>query len=452
MERPSTSTGFHQVVLLIASIRRELEAHPCTALLLGLCFFLPALLLGTSSLQTSSLNRRGTAELFAISRRARLVQSFEADSSASVPKVWQKRLGPSAAPDRWARHGRGLWWLIWLDDGDPLLALPSESDSASLDLLFADELHRSSFDQLPLLKRRDPSALEQSCLQRLTSGTAVQWQPSGLASISGPLFPALASVSHGCLRVVLKGDRLMAEGPVASRPFASLQADQAKDQNNSVRFDPSSAYLELNSVALQPLLGAFLDNPLIAEQLDRRYGLPQEFRDVLLAAPVVLRVDALEAGRFQASVQARLMLAADQIDSIKRSLDVVASDLLKRGFERQQRPLLSSDGRSSNRAADVWLDPNGVPQGGWSLSSGPLGQVELLLALGDIPTLGSSPMKRVGQQRLRLQGRPDQLVRLGWLGPGWPRVIGNASHLELEMTALPMQQQPGWLRLQLDVR
>ena len=451
MEGPSTPSGFNQILLLIASIRRELEEHPCTALLLGLCFFLPALLLGTSSLLTPSLNRRGTAELFELSRRARLVQSFEADPSRSVPKVWQKRLGPSAAPDRWARHGRGLWWLIWLDDGEPLLALPSASNSSSLDLLFADALHRSSFDQRQSLQPREPSGLEQSCLQRLTSGTAVLWQPSGLASISGHLFPALASVSHGCLRVALQGDRLMAEGPVASRPFASLQADQAKGQTNSVRFDPSSAYLELNSVALQPLLGSVFNNPLIAEQLDSRYGLPQELRDVLLAAPVVLRVDVLEAGRFQASVQARLMLAADQTDWIKRSLDAVATALLKRGFQMEQRPLLSSNGRPSNRVANVWLDPQGHPQGGWSLSSGTQDQVELLLALGDVPTNGPSPLKRMGQQQLRLQGKPDQLVRLGWLGPGWPRVIGNASQLELEMTALPKQQQPGWLRLQLEV-
>ncbi|WP_226399674.1 hypothetical protein [Synechococcus sp. MU1643] len=68
---------------------------------------------------TPSLNRRGTAELFELSRRARLVQSFEADASRSVPKVWQKRLGPSAAPDRWVRHCRGIWWLIWWRTGTP---------------------------------------------------------------------------------------------------------------------------------------------------------------------------------------------------------------------------------------------------------------------------------------------------------------------------------------------
>ena len=278
-----------------------------------------------------------------------------------MPRFWQQRLGPTAAPDRWARHGRGLWWLIWLEDGEPLLALPSASHSSSLDLLFANALHRSSFYQRPSLKRREPSALEQSCLQWLTSGTAVQWQPSGLASISGSLFPALASVSHGCLRVAVQGDRLLDEGPVVPSPFESLQPHHKEHQANFVRFDPPSAYLELNSVSLQPLLGSLFNNSLFAQQLECLYGLPKEVRDVLLNAPAVARLDALEAGRFQASIQARLMLAADQTDRIKRSLDAVATALLKLGFQQVQRPLLSPEGRPSDRAADVWLDPGVIP-------------------------------------------------------------------------------------------
>ena len=173
-------------------------------------------------------------------------------------------------------------------------------------------------------------------------------------------------MSHGCLRVALQGDRLMAEGPVASSSFASLQADQTKGETNSVRFDPSSAYLELNSVALQPLLGSVFNNPLIAEQLNSRSGLSQELRVVLLAAPVVFRVDSLEACHLQASIQARSMLAADQTDWIKRSLDAVANALLKRGFQLKQRPLLSPDGRPSNRVAGVWLDSQGHHQSGGS--------------------------------------------------------------------------------------
>ena len=77
--------------------------------------------------------------------------------------------------------------------------------------------------------------------------------------------------------------------------------------------------------------------------------------------------------------------------------------------------------------------------------------MELLLGLGHVPTNGPTPLKRMGQQQLLLQGRPDQLVRMGWLGTGWPEGIGNASQLEVEMTALPKQQQPGWFRVQLEV-
>ena len=180
--------------------------------------------------------------------------------------------------------------------------------------------------------------------------------------------------------------------------------------------------------------------------------MPKQLRDVLLKAPVVVRLDALEGGRFQAGIQARLMLAGGEIDMTKRSLDAVATALLKRRFQRVERPLLSPDGRPSNHVAVVWLDPQGHPQGGWSLGPALRGQVELLLALGDAPNLRSNPLKRMGQQQLRLRARPDQLARLGWLGPGWPRVVGKVAQLELEMTALPKQQQPGWLRLQLDVR
>ena len=216
-----------------------------------------------------------------------------------------------------------------------------------------------------------------------------------------------------------RGDRLMAEGPVASSPFASLQAHHPEHQANFVRFDPPSAYLELNSVSLKPLLvGSLFNNSLFAQQLESRYGLPKEVRDVLINAPAVARLDVLEAGSSQASIQARLMLAADQTDRIKRSLDAVATALLKLWFQQVHRPLLSPEGRPSDRAADVWLDSQSHPMGGWSLGSVLKGQVELLLALGDAPRLGPNPLKRTGPQRLRLLARPDQLDRLDWLGPG----------------------------------
>ena len=61
------------------------------------------------------------------------------------------------------------------------------------------------------------------------------------------------------------------------------------------------------------------------------------------------------------------MLVADQTGRLKRSFDAVAEALLQRGFKREQRPLLMPNGRPSNRVADVWLDPQGDPHGGWSL-------------------------------------------------------------------------------------
>ncbi len=239
-------------------------------------------------------------------------------------------------------------------------------------------------------------------------------------------FPVLASVSHGCLRVALQGDRLMAEGPVASSPFASLQAHHPEHQANFVRFDPPSAYLELNIVSLQPLLGYLFNNSLIAEQLHSRFGLPKQLRDVLLNAPVLVRLDELESGRFQVAIQTRLMLVAGVIDMTKRGLGAAATALLKRGFQRVERPSLSPDGRPSNRVNVVCLDPQGHPQGGWSLGSSLPGQVELLLALGDALNLLSDPLKRMGQQQLRLRARPDQLARLGL-----SLLLGKAPHWSL---------------------
>ena len=57
----------------------------------------------------------------------------------------------------------------------------------------------------------------------------------------------------------------MAEGPVASSPFASLQAHHPEHQANFVRFDPPSAFLELNSLSLLPMLGSLFNNSLFAQ-------------------------------------------------------------------------------------------------------------------------------------------------------------------------------------------
>ena len=80
------------------------------------------------------------------------------------------------------------------------------------------------------------------------------------------------------------------------------------------------------------------NNSLFPQQLDSLYGLPKQLRDVLLNAPVLVRLDALEGDRFQAAIQARLMMAAGEIDMTKQSLDAIATALLKRGFQRVNVP------------------------------------------------------------------------------------------------------------------
>ena len=172
------------------------------------------------------------------------------------------------------------------------------------------------------------------------------------------------------------------------------------------------------------------NNSLFAQQLDSRYGLLKQLRDLLLNAPVLVRLDALKAGRFQAAIQARLMLAAGQIDMAKRSLDAVATALLKCGFQRVERPLLSSDGRSSNRVAVVWLDPQDHPQGGWSLGSAPRpGGV----AAG--PGGCSEPPQRSPETDGPTAASPSSTIgsigSVGMLGPDWPRLLVKVPHWSL---------------------
>ena len=68
--------------------------------------------------------------------------------------------------------------------------------------------------------------------------------------------------------------------------------------------------------------------------------------------------------KFNTSIIGRLILVAGQTKRLKRSLDAVAGALLQLGFKREQRPLLMLNGRTSNRVADVWLDPQSYPHGG----------------------------------------------------------------------------------------
>ena len=97
-------------------------------------------------------------------RESRLIQSFNVDSAELPPDVWQRRLGLKAAAQRWQSSKGHRWWMVWLQDGSPLLVLhrtkasePSRVSSTfpDVELLFADELHRKGFSRnlLPEFQR-----------------------------------------------------------------------------------------------------------------------------------------------------------------------------------------------------------------------------------------------------------------------------------------------------------
>jgi len=46
--------------------------------------------------------------------QSRLIQSFDVDSAKAPPDVWLKRLGSSAAAQRWQSSDGQRWWMVWL--------------------------------------------------------------------------------------------------------------------------------------------------------------------------------------------------------------------------------------------------------------------------------------------------------------------------------------------------
>ena len=124
-------------------------------------------------------------------RQSRLIQSFDVDSAKAPPDVWLKRLGTSAAAQRWQSSDGQRWWIVGAD-GAPLLVLPSteasepsrvSSSFPDVELLFADELHRKSFFSSLPSRPSTPSSVENQCIDRLSQSTAVAWVPSGLSSV-----------------------------------------------------------------------------------------------------------------------------------------------------------------------------------------------------------------------------------------------------------------------------
>ena len=286
-------------------VPRCFRDHPITtAFIVLLIAASGAGLLASGRSLAPRLSNQGSLLFFL--RESRLIQSFNVDSAQSPPDVWQRRLGLKAAAQRWQSSNGHRWWMVWLQDGSPLLVLrrtkasePSRASSMfpDVELLFADDLHRKSFFSKSPSRISTRSILEQDCIDRLTRSPAVAWNPSGLSAIAGPLAFALNSGSHGCLSLTLDGrQRLRLDGSVSSRPLSSAPRSLRRPPEIESGFQafvdatPMNNRLALHwqGASTKPLFSSLLQRRLISDAIEITYGLTPAFQAAWLGAPLDL--------------------------------------------------------------------------------------------------------------------------------------------------------------------
>ena len=421
-------------------------------------------------------------------RQSRLIQSFDVDSAKAPPDVWLKRLGSSAAAQRWQSSDGQRWWMVWLQDGAPLLVLASteasepsrvSSSFPDVELLFADELHRKSFFASLPSRPSTPSSVENQCIDRLSQSTAVAWNPSGLSSIAGPLAFALHSASYGCLTLTLDDRRtLMFDGSVSSRPLSSAPLSSAPlfSAQRSVRRPPDteSAFktfvdssptnnrlaLHWQGASTKPLFGSLLQRRLIADEIEKTYGLSPQFQAHWLEAPVDLQVRTRNDGPFKASIQLSLAFPAGQAESLNKGLASLSSSLEQRGL----RPQVSQSKAGTNRDQStdqsrvlIWKDSQQNILGSWSLVSPTPDQISLRLSLGGPSDSVLPPVTLKPDSGLRVRFDVQQLGGLGWLKSTWPTLVKEAGQGEILLNPM-MGNRSGqaetwyWLKGQLSLR
>ena len=411
-------------------------------------------------------------------RQSRLIQSFDVDSAKAPPDVWLKRLGSSAAAQRWQSSDGQRWWMVWLQDGAPLLVLASteasepsrvSSSFPDVELLFADELHRKSFFSSLPSRPSTPSSVENQCIDRLSQSTAVAWNPSGLSSIAGPLAFALHSASYGCLTLTLDDRRtLMFDGAVSSRPLSSAQWSVRRSPDTESAFkrfvdsSPTNNRLALHwqGASTKPLFGSLLQRRLIADEIEKTYGLSPKFQAHWLGAPVDLQVRTRNDGPFKASIQLSLAFPAGQAETLNKGLASLSSSLEQRGLRPQVSQSKAGTNRNQSRDQStvlIWKDSQQNILGSWSLVSPTPDQISLRLSLGGPSDSVLPPVTLKPDSGLRVRFDVQQLGGLGWLKSTWPTLVREAGQGEILLNPM-MGNRSGqaetwyWLKGQLSLR
>jgi len=481
MARSSSQTGPFSPWPLTPSVLRFRD-HPITAALIILLIgWSAASLLISGRWLAPRFSNQGSLLFFV--RQSRLIQSFDVDSAKAPPDVWLKRLGSSAAAQRWQSSDGQRWWMVWLQDGAPLLVLASteanepsrvSSSFPDVELLFADELHRKSFFSSLPSRPSTPSSVENQCIDRLSQSTAVAWNPSGLSSIAGPLAFALHSASYGCLTLTLDDRRtLMFDGAVSSRPLSSAPLFSAQRSlrrspdtesvfKTSVDSSPTNNRLALHwqGASTKPLFGSLLQRRLIADEIEKTYGLSPQFQAHWLRAPVDLQVRTRNDGPFKASIQLSLAFPAGQAETLNKGLASLSSSLEQRGLRPQVSQ--SKAGTNRNQSGDqstvlIWKDSQQNILGSWSLISPTPDQISLRLSLGGPSDSVLPPVTLKPDSDLRVRFDVQQLGRLGWLKSTWPTLVREAGHGEILLNPMVGNKSGQaeswyWLKGQLSLR
>lgn len=393
-----------------------------------------------------SPQRDGLAQLLVSTQ---LLQGFRGDPSRPAPALWNQRLGLRRAEELWNRQGSALWWQAWSTDGEAYLVIPSTllpaSDRSGLTLTqvqgllasAADPLHREQLRQrLRSASGSAPSSLQADCLNRLQTAPAVFWSSDGLASISGTLAPLLQRASHGCLSLALDGQQLRWQGVVGRR---SLIAAPARLRSDPVEPGPQSlklaeqALLSVRGGELGDVLGALFSRSMIQVPLEQDYGINQEARTLLATRPFTLQLLRQTEGLFQAGLELQIPLPGGE-PRWKDTLDSIDSLLRDRGMDSRLLP---------DNVGVVFADPQRPDSplvGGWRWIRDSKDNIASLLSigLGRSPSAASLrlPRNETADKGLQLQARPRQMQNQQLLPGRWPKVVRDASQLELNLRPL----------------
>ena len=420
--------------------------HPFTVVVLALSILSPlvALLWSTHSLRQ---DRALKGLPFQLLSQSRLIQSFVVDSEQAVPAIWSRRLGADEAMTRWASSNRKLWWMAWLEDGEPLLLISGPELADPSTFHFADALHRDAYLKKRSSQDLKPSGLEADCLSRLNSTTAVMWSPSALVPIAGPAATVMSAVSHGCISLSLEADILSFRGPVAPRPFSaapptlsssvvsSLAKFKSTPSDQGVEIQP---LLQLRSRSSDRLLSTLAGRKVIRDQLEKRYGVPPRLLAELLKTPMEITIRPERTGPYRAGLHVVFLLKPSQKKEVEQALATLSVLLRDRGMISTSTANHETDQDDPNRVNSgkrlVWMKGD-QRIGGWLLKESET-SLTLQLSLGQSPLRLSHQSPGPSSMDLKLKMVPSQLAAIGWISPGWPKLVRKAKSLELQVVSM----------------